>query len=205
MYTLVYFAYRTAYIKIALLTIPFYKHTKINSWPKYLSLVVLHILLHVSPPSVLEGRLWLKDIPCGVREWHINSAFTHQAAQRCNHKELRWQMPHITLSHTQIHTCSTRPVTPTGSFDGGDHKAVFIVCSCRLCAGSFRADGVGVAPSNMTSNFIKASQEQLVLFFCTWALVPGSSRPLHVGFSFCLCWKCGKQKKCGRQGSSLAG
>lgn len=85
-------------------------------------------------------------------------------------------MPHITLSHTQIHTCSTRPVTPSGSFDGGDHKAVFIVCSCRLCAGSFRADGVGVAPSNMTSNFIKASQEQLVLFFAHrlwYPAVPG--------------------------------
>lgn len=85
-------------------------------------------------------------------------------------------MPHITLSHTQIHTCSTRPVTPSGSFDGGDHKAVFIVCSCRLCVGSFRADGVGVAPSNMTSNFIKASQEQLVLFFAHilwYPAVPG--------------------------------
>lgn len=115
-------------------------------------------------------------------------------------------MLRITLSHTQIHTCSTRPVTPTGSFDGGYHKAVFIVCSCRLCAGSFRADGVGVAPSNMTSNFIKASQEQLVLFFCTRALVPSSSRPLHAGLSFCLCWKCGKQKKSvgGREAALLA-
>lgn len=51
-------------------------------------------------------------------------------------------------------------------------EAVFIVCSCRLCASNFRADEVGVALSNMTSNFIKTSQEQLVAFL---HCAPGST------------------------------